>query len=258
MKRIHLISAFIFLFAAINLTSCDVEPLDPAIDTSDNGGTDTPGGGGTDNGSGGTSSGDYWPAALNNKWTFTRDDQEFEMKMISINSIGGNTYYTFNDQAGTGASTGVDGTATTRLRKSGGNYYLKVDDVVTAAEEGFPGSTTTGSETILLKDNVDVGATWTQTYTQTTSFTDDSLPTISLNMTINGSIVAKGGTLTVGGQEYTNVIESKYVQTYSLMGVPGGTTTTYYYFSKDVGPIKTETTSSGISYLSELVSYQLN
>lgn len=256
MKRIHLFSTLILLFTAMNLTSCDVEPLDPAIDQANEGSDD-----GTDPsddgpGDGGESSGDYWPAALNNKWVFAQDGSEFDMKIISTNSIEGNTYYTFNEQTGQGGT--LTATGTMRLRKTGGNYYIRIEDVVTPAEDGMPGSTTTGSEIVILKDNVAVGATWSQTFTQSTSFTDPMFPTITLNMSVNGKILEKDATVIVGGVTYTNVIKSQIQQTVSMMGTPAGTTTTFYYLSKDVGPVKIEYAGTGLPAASELVSYELN
>ncbi|NMH29170.1 hypothetical protein [Flavobacterium silvaticum] len=256
MKRIHAVSVLILLLGAFQFTSCEVEPLDPAVLTETpqnptdptnptNPGDDTP------------SEGDYWPAALNNSWTFDNGTGEYDMKIVSINSIDGYTYYTFNPQTGTSGS-GMTGTTTVRMRKAGGNYYYKYDDVVIAAEGEIPGSTTTGSEVIILKDNIAVGQTWTQSYTQTTTYTNSSLPVISITNNITGTIVEKGATVTVDGESYSNVIKTKVVNNAVMMGVPAGTSTSYYYFSKDVGPIKFETEGLGTVSTSDLVEYTLN
>ncbi len=258
MKIKFILVAFALCTSFLSLTSCDVEPIDSSISLPDPGDGDGDGdGNGNGNGSGGVSSGDYWPAALNNSWTFDRNGEEFEMKMISINSISGQTYYTFNPQTGTSVG-GITADAVTRLRKSGGNYYMKIDDFTTAATGGMPSATTTGSETLILKDNVDIGETWTQTYIQSTTYDVPGIPAIEMNFTVDGEILDKNATVTVDGETYTDVIKSRYVQTYSIMGIPAGSTTTTYWFAKDIGPVKTETSGSGMTSVSELMSYTLN
>ena len=249
MKNIHLLSTVILMFSAISFTSCsDIEPIDPNIIINPNPeGPDGPGE---------PSTGDYWPAALNNEWVFQRDGElQSPMKMISINSIGGQTYYTFNAQTAEGNATG-ETTAVTRLRKSGGNYYLKLDDFVTAPSGQVPGSTTSGSETILLKDNVPVGGSWVSNYTQTTTYTA-TYPAISLDFIVTGTIMEKNISVTVLDEVYTDVIKTKYVQ--KVTSAAGTSeSTSYYWFAKGVGPIKITTDGAGASYNSELVSYDLN
>lgn len=247
MKKIKLITAVLVFFAAFNLTSCDNEPIDPAIDLNNGGNT----------GGGGTSSGDYWPAALNNQWVFNLNGvQQDPLKMVSINAINGNTYYTFNQQSGTGG-TGTAASATLRLRKTSGDYYIKVEDIVTPAQAGMPGSTTTGSETILLKDYLAVGGTWTSSYNQTTTYTDPSFPVITLNFVIEASIMEKNISLTVNGAVYTDVIKVKYVQNVTSFGQTTSSIN-YYWFSKNVGPIKITNEFGTSTYNQELVSYILN
>lgn len=253
MKKIKLITAVLVFFAAFNLTSCDNEPIDPAINLN-NGGNN-----GGNTGGGGTTTGDYWPAALNNQWVFNLNGvQQTPMKIVSINAINGNTYYTFNQQTGSGG-TGTSGTsATIRLRKTNGDYYIKVEDIVTPAQAGgIPGSTTTGSETILLKDYLAVGGTWTSSYTQTTTYTDPSFPVISLGFVIDASIVEKNISLTVNGAVYTDVIKVKYVQNVTSFGQTTSSIN-YYWFSKNVGPIKITNEFGTDTYNQELASYILN
>ena len=98
MNSIKKLSAFAILFLTFGLTSCsDVEPLDPAVivnptNPSNPSNPTNPG----------TSTGDYFPTALNNSWTYKQGGViQPIMKIVSINSIGANTYYTFNEAFGT-------------------------------------------------------------------------------------------------------------------------------------------------------------
>ena len=252
MKRIHILSTVILFFTAFSFNSCsEVEPIDPNIII-----TPTPDPEDPENPSE-PSAGDYWPTALNNQWVFEQNGvQQSPMKIISINSIGGNTYYTFNSSSATGTNSGATTTAVTRLRKSGANYYLKVDDLITEPAGGMPGSTTTGSETILLKDNLPVGGSWVTSYVQTTTY-NETFPAISIDFLVTGTIVEKDISVTVGNETYTEVIKTRYVQKVTSFGQTTETTT-YYWFAKDIGPVKISTDASGVTYNSELVSYIIN
>ncbi len=254
MKKINLLATVLLLFSAVSFTSCsDIEPIDPNIiitptpDPEDPDNPDNPGE---------PILGDYWPAALNNEWVFRQNDVlQPPMKIISVNSIDGKTYYTFNAMVATGNVSG-ETTAVTRLRKSGANYYLKLDDFSTEASGAIPGSTTTGSETILLKDNIAVGGSWVTSYTQTTTYTT-TFPPISLDIQVTGTIMEKDISLTVRDETYTDVIKTKYVQKVTSAG---GTseTVTYYWFAKGIGPVKTSTETANGTYNSDLVSYTIN
>ena len=249
MNKIRISAAFLALFAVFSLGSCssDNEPIDPSIiiDPEDPN-VDPPG----------ASTGDYWPAALNNEWIFERDGvTQPAMKMVSINSIGGNTYFTFNEQTGTGQV--LTGSAVTRLRKSNAAYHIRIEQINVPAQNGMPGSTTSGAEYVLLKDNLPVGGTWTDSYTQTTTYTDPAFPVITMNVVNNGFIVEKGITVTVNDETYTDVIKTKLVQNVTMM-TQTTATTTYYWFAKGVGPIKITTEGTGMVSNQELLSYTLN
>ena len=168
---------------------------------------------------------DYWPRAVYNQWVFAVDNvNQDPMKMISTDVVGGNTYYTFEH-------TGGAASATLRLRKSNaGDYYLRIEEITTA------GATTTGNETIILKDYEAVGSTWTNNYLQTTTYT--GLPPIDLSVSIVSTILERGATITVGPETFNNVIVVKRVQTTSGVGFPTATVTSTYWFSNHIGPIK--------------------
>lgn len=241
MKFIKFIT--VFFFASLLITSCEIEPVDvssttPTVPT-------TPGGG--------TSSGDYWPTAVNNQWVFKMDGVlQSPMKMISTNTINANTYYTFNEQVGTGIGTTISGVQ--RLRKLNGNYYLKMENLSSPAQGPIPGFTMTGYETIILKDYLSVGGTWTDKYSQTTSYTDPNFPVISLDFDILATVMEKNSSITIAGHKYTDVIKIKYIQKVTMAGQTT-TVTSYYWYSKNVGPIKMTTETGGQTVVQELDSF---
>ncbi|MBY0485977.1 MAG: hypothetical protein K2P85_02115 [Flavobacteriaceae bacterium] len=261
MNKQNILSFFLFTVSFFLFVSCDNEPLDPVlaaqITTPTGGGGTGTGGGGTGGGGtgGGTSSGDYWPAALNNQWTMSQNGvTQQPMKMISVNSIGGLTYYTFNQTTGTGGGSGASGI--TRLRKSSGNYYLKVEDLTINA--GTFTGVQTGYEMLLLKDYLTPGNTWTGSYNQTTTYNDPIIPVISMNTNYTGTILSVGNTETVDGEVYPNVIKMTIHQVTSMTGLPNTIADTEYWFAKDVGPIKSTTTSGGSTFSNILIDYILN
>lgn len=69
MNKTKLLSIVVSLFVSISFISCDNEPIDSMIDLDDF--TDVVI---DDDDDGGISTGDYWPAALNNQWTFSQNE----------------------------------------------------------------------------------------------------------------------------------------------------------------------------------------
>ncbi|HWS60739.1 MAG TPA: hypothetical protein VN182_07400 [Flavobacterium sp.] len=236
MKFIKFIT--VFFFASVLLTSCEIEPVDSSS-LPENGG--------------GTSTGDYWPTAINNQWVFKMDGVlQSPMKMISINTISSNTYYTFNEIAATGIGSTISGVQ--RLRKLNGDYYIKMESLSSPAQGPIPGFTMTGYETIILKDYIPVGGTWTDKYSQTTTYTDPNFPVITLDFDIVATVMEKNSSITVAGRNYTDVIKIKYIQKVTMVGQTT-VATSYYWYSKNVGPIKMTTETGGQTTVQELDSY---
>ena len=251
MKNIKILAGIFLILTAFTFTSCDVEPIDSAIVLDD---TPDPIGGG------GTSTGDYWPAALNNQWVYKQNGvEQTPSKIISINSISGNTYYTFDNVFGS-SSSGTTAAAVSRLRKSGGTYYVKVEDITIDLGGGMTGQQT-GFEAIILKDNLSVGQTWNGSYSQTTTYNIAGVPPISTTTNYTGTITETGSSVTVNGTTFNNVIRYRLHQSTSLAGTPSSELDTDYWFAKDVGPIKYITYNTGTTtpqYTTELSTYQLN
>jgi hypothetical protein len=236
MKSIKSIVALFVLSLAFTTVSCDNEPVDPALEI----------------GGGGSSSGDYWPTAINNEWLMERDGVALDpLKIVGTGNFGGQTYYKFAPQSGSGTST--SGTVTNWLNKSNGVYKLKTDDINVNAG-GFSG-TQTGYEFIILKDNIAVGQSWSGTYTSTTTYT--GIPSITLTTNYTGTILAKNVTATVDGETYNDVIKVSLVQNASMAGAPATVVNTEYWFAKNVGVIKSISNDAGNSYESILVDYTL-
>lgn len=254
MNKIKLIAGIFLFLISFTFISCENEPIDASIDLSNGGGSGGNGGGG-----GGTSTGDYWPTALNNQWVFKTDGVvQAPMKMISINSIGGNTYYTF-DQLFGASSGGTSAAVVSRLRKNSGDYYLKIEDFTFDTGLGITG-TLTGYEMLLLKDYLNATQTWSGSFTQTATFT--GLPSTTQATNYTGQILERDAAVTVNGVNYTNVIKMKITQSVTVMGSPGTNVVTEYWFSKNIGPIKSVTVSTddtgSQTSTSELQSYIVN
>lgn len=250
MKNIKLIAGIFLILTSFTFTSCENEPIDSAINLDDN------------NGGGGTSTGDYWPAALNNQWVYKLNGvQQSPMKIISVNSINNATYYTFDTLFGQG-STGGNAAATVRLKKNSGDYYIRIEDLNLNLGGGLT-ATMTGYEYILLKDYLTVGQTWTGSYNQTTTYSDPQLPAIIQSTNYTGTVIETGSTVTVNGVSYPNVIKVRVRQSTSFAGSLEPTLVdSDYWFAKDVGPIKAVnlSTVSGntTTNTNELASFVIN
>lgn len=248
MKKISTFSMFILTFALI--ISCNIEPLDPSIPTDSGSGSENTGGG---SGTGGTTSGDYWPTTINNEWTFEQNGvTQSPIKITNSSTIGGALYYEFSPQTGSGAGSSSS-SVTTRLNKNGGSYNLKTDDF--NIDAGGLTGTQTGYTIILLKDNIAVGETWTGSYTQTTTYT--GIPSIIMTTNYTGTILAKNVAATVNGETFSDVIKTNIHQESNFSGSTSSIDTEYW-FAKNVGPIKTVTTSGGTIYESILIDYIIN
>lgn len=271
MKKPTLPKFFLALFL-ITLASCETEPVDQAVldnvppENPENPG-ENPGGGNTDNG---TSEGDYWPFALNNEWVFDSTGEEVSpMKIIGTETIDGVEYYKMNYAFTDSGNEDLTGTTDIYLRKEGGTYYQRV--VTYVPNENGMSINVTPYEFVMLKDYLDEGETWTHTVSFVTTYEmldmpdfPIEIPDITTTITMDGTIMEKGISLTVNGTTYNDVIKQKIVQTVS-MELPGTTETTetsiisYTYFAKDIGPIKSENESELMEpYTLTLTDYTLN
>ena len=251
MRKIN--NLFVFMMLVVAFASCsEVEPLDPVLSGQVNSEDDNQSGSGSSGGnSGGASSGDYWPTAINNEWTYNSNGTPSTMKIIATETVNGQLYYKFAPQNGNGSMS--SGVVNTSVNKNAGVYKLKTDDVVIDA--GGISGTQTGYEYIVLKDNIPVNGTWNGSYTQTTTYT--GIPTITFTTNYVGTILEKGVSETINNEVFTDVIKVKIDQTSNVPGNPATTIISEYWYAKNVGIIKATNIGSGLNYENILVDYML-
>lgn len=77
------------MMLVVAFASCsEVEPLDPVLSGQVNSEDDNQSGSGSSGGnSGGASSGDYWPTAINNEWTYNSNGTPSTMKIIATETV---------------------------------------------------------------------------------------------------------------------------------------------------------------------------
>lgn len=240
MKTIKLLPVLLLLFSVVTFVSCDssVEPVDPAL----NPGPENPGGGST--------TGDYWPMAVNNSWLFQQEGvNQQPMKIIATESINNSTYYKYDNFVGM-STQGQGFVGTVWTKKLNGTYYVRQEASIPAVP-GMPAVTISPMEIIILKDFLDVNGTWMQNFTQTTTI--EGFPPIESAVGITGKIIEKDVIVTVNGVSYENVIKVEMIQ-----NTQGQTITNNYWFAKNIGLIKYVNIGAGLSNESTLVSYSVN
>jgi len=255
----------LFAFFLITMASCETESIDSAV--LDNVAPENPGGNeNPSNPDNGTSDGDYWPFALNNEWIFDSTGEDVSpMKIIGTETIDGKTYYKMNYAFQDSGNEELTGTSEIYLRKDGGAYYQRV--VTYVPDQDGMSINVSPYEITVLRDNLAVGQGWTETVEFVTSYEMPDfpmeIPDITTSITMQGTIMEKGVSLTVNGTTYNDVIKQMVVQTVS-MEIPGSTQTTettlttYMWFAKDVGPIRSENTSDLLNYTLTLTDYTVN
>jgi hypothetical protein len=261
MKKFKALSAFIVLFSALAFTSCDTEPVDSEL-IGNNPENPNPNNPNNPNNPGnptnpGTSTGNYWPFAIGNEWVFVNGEGEESSTLISSTAVAdGMSYYKVSSlfaDAGTGDLTGE---ATMLLRHNNGDYRVRVS-VEVPSTPGMPSISVSPYEYSILKDYLDVGQTWSENVTQTTSYDMPGFPDIITNLAFQGTILEKDATVTVNGVTYPNVIKLKLVQNISMQG-QNSSTTSIIWFAKDVGPLFSAAEGLGAEFSSSLIDYTLN
>lgn len=240
-KFINILAVLTTLFFA----SCSVESIDPALAKQINNDT---------NSNPNAVVADYWPSVVNNNWTYTQNGvDQTPMKIISTEVLSGKTYYTFNNLFGQSASTSAN--ITLKLRKNQGEYYIKALDFPFTSG-GFSGQAS-GFEYLLFKDNVNINETWTTNFTQTFTFNNPSIPSTTSATVIDGTMLEKNTSIVVNGVTFNDVIKFKVIQKVTLQ-TQVTTTTSYYWYAKGVGCVKSIIQNAGTpDTVSELKAYNL-
>ena len=183
--------------------------------------------------------GDYWIRGYESFWTYRINGTETEeyLKISSVDEINGEQYRllypTFTGEMGI-----------QRLRVKNGNYYVRTDDFTNADQ------TISGYEVTFLKDYLAIGQTWTDNYTQTKT---DVNGTEILNYEITSMIESRSFSFMMLDRDFRDVIKIKRVIHITGNGV-NNTKTSYYWFAKNMGPIKIEADGT----TKELYTWSLN
>ncbi len=220
------LTLFAVFFAVLTFTSCEDNPLEGSFIDETGVGTASGGlSGGT-----GTSTGDYWPRAIGNTWTYdlSSGGQETQEMTATLNE-GGKTYYTTPVSLGT--TSGVFGVA-----KQAASYFVRTTVLVSAG--GYDTTTAQPLKVKQLQDDASVGVTWENpmsvTYTYTPTAGGTAIPNVVLNLNYKYTMVERDMTKTVNGQVYTNVLHiSLVLETTGQPNILGN-----YYYAKDVGIIE--------------------
>jgi len=232
MKSIK-ITFLLALLASFTFISCENEPLTGTFTDE----TGVVGGDGE-----GTSTGDYFPRAVGNKWEHTVSTGGSTVyEMISTSSIGGFTYYNFPDNNGFGA-----------IRKSSASYFTRIAVNITSPAYIITG---TPIEIKFLQDDAVVGTSWenpvTSVYTYVPVGGSPAIADATVNTNYKYTLEEKDISREVNGQVYENVIHVSHILETGL-GTPD--TIGDYYYAKDIGII--EYALDGTTY--KLTSYTLN
>lgn len=245
MKSIKMLFAITLL--SIIGVSCDTEPTDPVL-TEQNPDDNNPGGGGGNNNGG---DGTYWPLAVENTWFYNiTNGTDQDMTIGATQTIDGETYYKFDEFFGSNGPAFATGDAYARV--DNGSYYVRVSATTNT------GMSISGLNYIIFKDYLNVGETWTDTFTQSMTFDMPGMPEIpdmQYEGTILGKILEKDISIEVEGETFNHVIHARVTQS-----VMGAETVSDYWWAKDVGPVKIILTASdgGDDVIETLASYDVN
>ena len=103
--------------------------------------------------------------AVNYTWNYKNNGTiEPPMKIISSEQIDGKTYYKYANFIGTSTVQGASFTGNIWARKENNTYFIRQEATI-PAQNGNPAITVLPIEIEILKDNIAVNGTWTQTFT---------------------------------------------------------------------------------------------
>ena len=232
MKKINLIKGIILLVASVALSSC----------SSDSSGE-----------SNGTTSGNYFPMAVNNKWNYTNGTANTEVNLIGTTTFNNNTYYEMTD-------TNTDSQINIQvwMNKRGASYYQKSS--VSTQTQGSTTIVIDGFEMKMLRDDLQVGETWNGSAKPKVTYSGSSgSGTTYANISYEGHVTARDVSVTLGGITYTNVIKTEMIIT-ETVNSQTVTISGESWFAKDIGLIYDSSTMStdNITKTRYLTSYTLH
>jgi sulfur carrier protein ThiS len=191
----------------------------------------------------GTSTGNYLPLAVNNKWNYVNQyDQAEDIFIIKKENLNNKEYYRVDTEK---ISAELGYLTKIWFGKSGAKYFSR-----TVVEMPDYGLTVSPMEVIILRDDLEINQTWTQNFKMTIKIAGQGSQSVAV--AVNGKIVEKDIAMTIKGVNYSNIIKS-----YVKINIDGSIAENNYWFAKDVGIVKTETIQNGASTITELVNYTL-
>jgi hypothetical protein len=231
MKKINLIKVALLFVSVLSLSSCSSS--DDASETN------------------GTTTGNYFPMAVNNNWKYTNGTNATEMNLIGTTIFNGNTYYEFTD-------TDSDINIQAWMNKRGASYYQKSAPYTEI--QGSTSVTIAGFEIKMFQDDLQVGETWSGSTNPKVTYSGPSgSGSTTANINYQGHITARDATVTLGAITYNNVIkmEMNMTETVNSQTV---TVSGENWFAKDIGLIYDTTTTSndGVTKIRHLTSYTLH
>lgn len=201
--------------------------------------------------SNGTTTGDYFPMAVNNKWEYTNASTNTEVNIIGTANFGGNIYYELTD-------TDSQTLNQNWMTKTGASYYQKTG--VSTEVQGSNTIVVQSYEIKLLRDDIAVGESWHGSAHPKVTYSGSS-GAGSFNASVNytGTITAKGVSETLGSVTYNDIIKIELVAVVNSNGQIN-TLNGEYWFAKDVGIIYDSATSTvdNITKTRYLTSYTLH
>ncbi len=201
--------------------------------------------------SNGTTTGDYFPMAVNNKWEYNSEGTVTEVNLIGTASFGGTTYYEMTDTQNPFSNQNW-------VVKKGASYFQRTGETTE-----FQASTTIviqPYEMKILQDDLAVGEGWQGTVSPRVDYSGPAgSGNFNANIHYEGTITAKGVSETLGGITYNDIIKVALTATVNANGQVS-TITGEYWFAKDIGIVYDHETSTadGSNTLRILTAYTLH
>ncbi len=168
----------LFVFTSLLLTSCSSD----------------------DGESTGTSTGNYWPMAVNNSWIFDNNGVNEETKTTGTSTFSGKTYYRLNDVYTSGVY------VKNWVAKKGATYFQRVDDV-NVNEQGVS-IYFKSYEIPIFRDDLNVNQQWSGTVKTKITYTYNGQSTSpSSRIEYTGTVLEKNASVTLNGNTYNDVIK---------------------------------------------------
>ncbi len=186
----------------------------------------------SDDGSGGgTTPSPYMSVTANSTWQYEQTANPTGPTPVTTNytltstsrdsTIGGKQYHVFTNSSTNGSE----------YYNITGNDYYQFRDLPAAIGSAK-------IEALYLKDNVALNGTWSQTVNVAVA----ALGGLTVTVVVTNTILEKGGTKTVNGITYTDVITVKTDITPATLGIPASAITSDIknYYSRKVGLIQSD------------------